>query len=316
MKTKFKKAIAVLMAMLMVFAMSTTAFAASGTGYYEVGSAQNYSNPITVKVVVQSKLYSTTDYSNINQIFNVRLGQTNVSGQKFTVADAMYAISSNTGSGIVARDSSGSAITAESKYIYSMTKDSKTYAPGLPTPGLTTAKDGWMFRVNGKLPIKANTSANPQGTDISETYLKDGDVVHFYWNYPYQANGAVQSVNYLSANVTYTSNSGDLQITATKSSSYFDTPSNNYFWHIYDFATYTGLSGSSYPVTVYDSSFNTVKTGTMGSSGTVTLTGCNLTQGQVYYVAVGTTSYKNVAGTGSVADIILYQTSIFEKFTA
>ena len=54
MKTEFKKAIAVLMAMLMVFAMSTTAFAASGTGYYEVGGAQTYSNPITVKVVVQS----------------------------------------------------------------------------------------------------------------------------------------------------------------------------------------------------------------------------------------------------------------------
>ena len=54
MKTEFKKAIAVLMAMLMVFAMSTTAFAASGTGYYEVGGATAYNNPITVKVVVQS----------------------------------------------------------------------------------------------------------------------------------------------------------------------------------------------------------------------------------------------------------------------
>ena len=43
--------------------------------------------------------------------------------------------------------------------------------------------DGWVFRVNDKMPIEV-TNGGYQGTVINTTYLHDGDIVHFFYDAP------------------------------------------------------------------------------------------------------------------------------------
>jgi hypothetical protein len=49
------------------------------------------------------------------------------------------------------------------------------------------AYDGWVFRVNDKFPVKLLTGYDDtyyEGTLINETYLNDGDIVHFFFDFP------------------------------------------------------------------------------------------------------------------------------------
>lgn len=103
------------------------------------------------------------------------------------------------GYGITACDNTGNAITSTSDYIYQFKKGTTAFAPSFSgTHGYSSAflLDGWMFRVNGKLPVQAGTgsSSDPQGRDIVHTPIADGDVIMFYMDYPWKENGVRQSV--------------------------------------------------------------------------------------------------------------------------
>ena len=297
MSKRIKKAFAILTALVMVFAMSTTAFAASGTGYYEVGSAATYSNPITVKVVVQSGKTPTSGSAYINDVRTITVGQSGVSGQTFTVRDAMIAYNAG-GYGITACDNTGNAITSTSDYIYQFKKGTTAFAPSFSgTHGYSSAflLDGWMFRVNGKLPVQAGTgsSSDPQGTDIVHTPIADGDVIMFYMDYPWKENGVRQSVDFISADANYTN--GELNIQLKTSNSWFGEWTGNTFpWHIESYSNYT--PANKYSATVYNSA------GTSVGSVVLDLTGAGsksitLSANETYYVKVaGVRATKTITG--------------------
>ena len=77
-KRTMKKGLAIVLALVMVFAMTATAFAATGNGYYLIGGnggvAKNMStDPVTVKVVFESRQYSENDTSHISDVINVQV---------------------------------------------------------------------------------------------------------------------------------------------------------------------------------------------------------------------------------------------------
>ena len=166
--------------------------------------------------------------------------------------------------------------------------------------------DGWMFRVNGKLPIStlnggASVAYGPKGTDISDTPIYDGDVIHFYWDYPYnETQTSYYSTHYITADSTY--NNGVLDIQLKESYSWF---ANSGYWNITDFANYSPAAQL---------------TATINSDGAGTISGITLTSGVKYYIKVNSTAFKDVEGmSADYEDVtwrILNTTMVYEKIVA
>lgn len=228
----------------------------------------------------------------------------------------MLVISNNAMGGITCQDVNGNNIDASDTYIFSMKQNNITYAPAIPFSDY--ALDGWMFRINGKLPLESldgdPDSGGPYGTDIANTPISNGDVIHFYWNYPYnETSSSYYSVKYVSADVSYTGTtlSGNL----VSAYSYFD---NSMYWHISLFSNYA--PGTALTATVYDISGAEKGTGTVDSSGSIEVSNLSLTSGQTYYLKVPTTTYRGVDGYDENYDSITWQilntTMAYVPFTA
>lgn len=322
-KRTMKKGLAIVLALVMVFAMTATAFAATGNGYYLIGGnggvAKNMStDPVTVKVVFESRQYSVNDTSHISDVINVQVTSKSDSNEGFTVRDAVLAVNSSS-AGITCLNEDGAALSTTDKYIKSISKESKIYDPVLPIDDPRYELDGWMFRVNGKLPIStlnggASVAYGPKGTDISDTPIYDGDVIHFYWDYPYnETQTSYYSTHYITADSTY--NNGVLDIQLKESYSWF---ANSGYWNITDFANYS--PAAQLTATVYNAQGGVIGTGTINSDGAGTISGITLTSGVKYYIKVNSTAFKDVEGmSADYEDVtwrILNTTMVYEKIVA
>lgn len=316
MKKQMKRIFAVVMALTMVFAMSASAFAASGNGYYLLSDegTQAYTTSIHVKAVIDSK--QEDDYSTgtaTSEVYDVVLTPTGSASKVFNVRDVMLALSAQHPE-ITFYDADLDLIDDTSTYFNTMQVGEHVYMPSLPM--MDMALDGWYFRVNDKLPIESMTGApitnGMKGATIATTTVKAGDVVHFYWNYPYnKTQDTVYSAKYLTADGSY--NNGRLTIQLKSSYDYFD---NSYNWNITNFANFSGGTGN-YAVKVYDattSSATPVATGTIPASGQGTIN-CTLTTGHDYYIRVDSASYDVVYGSDS--DVWIVDTTMaYSKLSA
>ena len=238
-----KKTLIAALALVMVFAMSTSAFAehAEGDdGWYITGTPTSYNGKINVKLVIESREYSSTDSEKINVATTVEVGVPNVPNQTFTVADVVRAYN-NSQTAIKACDYNDNPIGPNENYIYSFRKGNKYYKPIFTSNhGAGPIQcDGWMFRVNGQYPLSSNNlPAGPMGTAINTTYVSDGDVVFFYTNYPWKENGVNMSTNYLEADI---SRNGALFTIDLKSSNDWFNDAPSYFWNISTYADVVNL---------------------------------------------------------------------------
>lgn len=308
-----KRVLAVMLALVMAFSMSAVAFAVTGTGYYllsDVGT-QAYTAPINVKVVLDSKqMDGMSTNGAVSQVYNVTLGSVGMSETVFTVRDAMLQLCASNTDIICYADSDFNLLAGNNDYIYAISVGNMLYMPSLPAAGM--ALDGWYFRINDKIPLESLTGApitnGIKGADIESATVKNGDVIHFYWNYPFQNTATtLYSAKYLGANTTYSNGVASVQI--VKSDDYFD---NNSDWHISNFTNYTGL-GSGDAVNIYDANGVIKGSGTLSAAGSCTVN-CTLTSGTTYYVAVESQSYDVVYGDDAV--YILDETKVYSPFVA
>lgn len=309
MKKQMKKIFAVVMALTMVFAMSASAFAASGNGYYVVGSTTSTANPINVKVVIDSKQEDgSATGTATSEVYDVTVSTASDASKGYTVRDAMLALGADTSNDIEIYDSEFDLIDSADTYIYAIANGYTVYMPSLPMSGYEL--DGWMFRVNGKLPLESYGTSGPWGATIATTPIAEGDVIHFYWDYPYnETSSSYYSANFLTAETTY--GNGTLSIQLKKSFDYFD---NSYYWHISDFENFSNGTTGTYNVKVYNanSTATPVATGTISKSGSGSIS-CNLTPG-TYYVKVDSADYRLVESYDDTEVYILKDTMAFEKF--
>ena len=64
-------------------------------------------------------------------------------------------------------------------FLYSVSKDNIAWSTG------DFVFSGWVFRVNDKFPVRMTADGGGyEGTSISQTYLHDGDIVRFFFDYP------------------------------------------------------------------------------------------------------------------------------------
>lgn len=313
MNKNFKKILSIVMILTMVFAMSATAFAVSGEGYYllsEEGS-QAYTSPIHVKAVIDSKQvdgYSTGTAT--SEVYDVVLNPGS-SAKTFTVRDVIIALNAQYPS-IMFYNADYELISGEDDYFLYMSVGENVYMPSLPFAGYEL--DGWYFRVNDKLPIESLTGApvtnGIKGATIASTTVKAGDIIHFYWNYPYnETQSTLYSATYLSADAAYTD--GQLSIQLKKSQDYFD---NSFNWNITSFTNYSAAGSGNYNVKVYDAETNSatpVAEGTISASGSGSIS-CTLQADHNYYIRVDSQSYKLVYGDDDV--YIVDNTKAYSKF--
>ncbi len=261
--------------------MAVPAFAAGNAGWYNPGTPVTYTNPIKVKVVLQSRKYgNTSDY--INAVYDVTLGTNNMAATSFKVIDALVALNDQQND-YELLESTGDYIEETDSVLYNVKKVSNNHIFG---PALYNSDhypiDGWMFKVNGKFPTSTSSSTNAEGLDVSHTYIKDGDVIYFFTDYPWKENNVIKSAYFVSAFTSYNNDTHKLKITLKQNRDFYNGPLATATWTIQMYNTYE--PSIDLEAVVKDANNNLVGTvDLVEGEGTLT---CNLNSSTNYYVSV------------------------------
>lgn len=302
MKKQMKKGLAIVLALVMVFAMTATAFAENvpdtDAYYHQNDSAEEYihTSNITVYVTIESGKRSTVDSSSIMERripVSLEIPETATS-TVFSVTDALVALQKNTSYGLHFQDSDEKDITTGATYFYRIVANGKAYGPTA-----LKAFNGWMVRVNDRFVLGDDNDAvgGLCGKRIDEMYLKDGDEVHLYID-----NTSSSSTCASFTKIVPNYSNGTLQVTVQESHDYFGS-SSPYPWTITSYTTYSSLSNKT--LNVYDSEGQQV--GSLTVNNGVVSSSISLTAGQKYQITMD----NAVKLTGG-----LKYTSAYVEFTA
>ena len=285
--SKNLRRIAILLAAVCVMMiMAVPTFAANGmngkgNGYYLVGNetipTYATTDTVKVKVLVQSRQYSNSDTYALNLDRTVSLtGKT-----AYTVSDVMLQFNSDSTT-VYACDNNGNQITSSSDTVDNFVYGSRwynyffwEYIPNVPNllPGDRIPVDGWMFRVNGRSPLLSLTGYNngPEGAYMTDTPIKDGDVVTFYYNYPFEINNDYKGAEFIAADIKYVpptgSGNGTLKVQLQKS---HDNHSDSQGKWVIDSFTDYGPGTTKY-ASLYNSNFSYVTLFSLDNDGYGTL---------------------------------------------
>ena len=248
MKTKMSKRILTLvLALVLVFALSATAFAAyySNNDATYTTSVTTYSTDQTIHVTLnfQSKKVGS---DSINPSFDVELtGQTSYTVQdvvntwRYSSAGADYTLTT------LAYDADWNAIEVNfsdsSTYIYGITYNNINYKPS----GLY---DGWKFRVNTQIPYQPDGN----GASIATAYVKNGDVIDFYYDNPTSASNTAKFTR-----IYDVSRSGSaLSVTVQSSYDWFYYDDDLQIW-VSDVQDFSAFSGTTVTITDGTNTYST-----------------------------------------------------------
>ena len=305
MKKQMRKGLAIVLALVMVFAMTATAFAANvpdtDAYYHQDSSSEKYihTSDIIVYVTIESGKKSLLDSSRIMERripVTLTVPET-AENAIFSVTDVLVALqndSSYESYDLDFLDSNSNSLQATDTYFYKVKQNGKEFGPS----GVLSF-DGWMVRVNDRFVLGDDNEAvgGLCGNTIKEMYLEDGDEVHLYMD---NTTSSSKCVPFTKLVPSYSD--GTLQVTVQESHNYFGS-SSPYPWTITAYATYSSLSNKA--LKVYDSEGQQVGTLTVSSgvaSGTI-----SLTAGQKYQITMDN-DVKTAGG--------LKYTSAYVEFTA
>lgn len=306
-KRQMKKGLAIVLALVMVFAMTATAFAANvpdtDAYYHQNDNADKYvqTSDITVYVTVESnKVYGLFSSS---QIMESRIpvaleipedSETAI----FSVTDALVALqdgSAYTSYDLDFLDSNSDKLEKNDTYFYKVKQNGTEYGPTA-----LKAFNGWMVRVNDCFVLGDDNDAvgGLCGKTINEMYLEDGDEIHLYMD---NTTSVSKCVPFTKLVPNYSGET--LQVTVQESHNYFGS-SSPYPWTITSYATYTDLDNKT--LTVYDS--NNQQVGSLTVNDGVGNSSISLTAGQKYHITLEN-DFDLITGN-------LKYTSAYTEFTA
>ena len=295
-----------LAAVFVMIIMAVPAFAANGMngrgdGYYmiEDESIPTYSttDQVKVRIIVQGR-YST-DASPIPAVATRTVTLTG--STSYTILDAMLKFNADSTTYKAYNFSTGLPITTATtvldKFVYGSRTWDYLFFNDIGNGEGRIPVDGWMYRVNGRNPMKEDpdtTNTYPIGAMINETYIKSGDVITFFTNYPFTINSVDYSTKFIAADTKYTAPSGDgtgtLQVQLQESrDNHYDAQGQ---WTTSSFTDYA--PGSTKYAYLYDSNFSYITYFTLDSTGYGTLSR-TLSSG-TYYLDIGTKTFKSISG--------------------
>ena len=146
--------------------------------------------------------------------------------------------------------------------------------------------DGWAVRINDKYPVIATAGGvSYAGITIKEMYVEDGDVIHFFYDFPSDfapSTGSVAADYVRSVVDSYTA--GALTVQMQGHNTNIDPSS-----YVMSINEYEDL-GSGIAVSLYNSAGALLTSGTTDSNGSVTFSG-TFSLGQSYIIKSTSTDY-------------------------
>jgi hypothetical protein len=143
------------------------------------------STEVTVTFIVEAADEYWSEEGNFYDEFDITLTADHL--QLFSISDLLveventhpeYELYTKQGIGAV-------PFTNSSDYLYGVNHDSTLFQPE------EFDLWGWVFRINDLFPVELFVPNNPtpgdqylRGTDVFHTFIRNGDVIHFYWDYP------------------------------------------------------------------------------------------------------------------------------------
>lgn len=232
-KNKIKKARLVVLSLMIMLAMTTTAFAMSTDATY----IQTPSPSTSVTAILQVQGLVTTEYPN-GLYKEIEVTLTSPTAKNFFVKDLLLEA--------MEIDETLTMEGATLGYVSSVCGQSWQQTPA--------PMGGWCFRINGAFPQE---SAN-WGASIDTAYVKDGDNVILY--YDDSIDTKVTRVEYKGFGVP----AGKATFNVTASSQYINP--TNYDWTVSNFSAFAGCT-----VEVYNGSV-LVGSGVSDTAGDVSIT--------------------------------------------
>ena len=307
MKQNIKRLSAVLLAMLLIVAMTVPVWASTLEPSYsddyawttQPGSYYT-TGDVTVFVDIQSKRTTspsnTTTDTSFSQELEVTFTGDGSTSKRYTVADVLIALNKDTSNNVHFQDYEGNDIDygddGNGNFVVLPTSFYKAQLNGTTYgPTSLSAKNGWMFRINTQFPVSSYTDypaggtivTDASGLDISQAYVKDNDVLSIYMDNPTSSSNCVRFSRIKSVTYTPGTNTGTLTITPQVSYDYFYGGTYGYsYWYMRGFHTAVGLT-----VELYSSKTSTtpLASATTGNDGKATIT-YELTSGTAYYIRV------------------------------
>ncbi|CDA92371.1 putative uncharacterized protein [Firmicutes bacterium CAG:238] len=261
MSKRIKKAFAILMALVMVFAMSTTAFALADDSAKYTQAAKDNAPTVTGEFTVYLSISSNQvngKYINDYKI-PVTMGAAGVTKAYF-VKDVILAAMNQAGFPYAFKSKKAGEIVdfnADSDYVYGIAcTDSEGTTLFEPVTDYNNY-NGWMFRIDDRYPMLNSadwpsgwTSAKgPCGASIEQAYVKAGQTISFYFSDTASADNATRFLKIKSK--AYTEATSKLTINIKTSYSYYRD--SDWYWFVYDFTN--AAAGNTMTVKVNGTSY-------------------------------------------------------------
>jgi hypothetical protein len=162
-----------------------------------------------------------------------------------TVTSVLVAL--NQTNGLTFYQSGNTQINSSSNYLGKVTMSGDYSATW--TAGTLFGFDGWVFRVNDKYPVQLTSDGlGYEGTSILQTPVYDGDVVHFFYDYPsdYPYEDVNIAANYVRAvHKSFNSTTHTLEVQLQGHRTYIDPSS--YIMYVYNYVNLgSGLVANLY----------------------------------------------------------------------
>lgn len=260
---KSKKLLSLALALVMAFTLSLGALATSLPDSLYLVAPYAPETEITVTFIMEAADEYWEEEGAFYEEFEVKL-ESNVA-QEWTVSDLLLEADE-----LSADLTFFTQIYENGHYVLYPFEDQPDFLLGVEHDGVSFIPDtswelwGWTFRVNSQYPLldDDDPTFGYLGAGIADTPLKDGDVVHFIYEYPFIEFGDNYAANYVRVDAAV--DVYDVDVTLTGARVYYD---NNFDMVAEDF---TPIEGTA--VTLYNASGIAVDTDITDINGEVSLT--------------------------------------------
>lgn len=187
----------------------------------------------------------------------------------FTISDLLVQVANENNKFKFYTQSGKNAVpfTASSDYLWGVEYDNTLWQPNTSYFDLW----GWEYRVNDLFPVTYDSSLGGYvGTYANQTYVSDGDVVHFFLNYPATVYGFDYASNFIRLAADVNGSDVTVQVQGQKTQLVGDQSNpQNLEMQVGAFANFTTPT----VVKAYDANGGVAASGTSDATGKVTLSG-------------------------------------------